>query len=434
MTEKSIVQVSMNGQGVLHRRGFLRSIGIGAAGASALSFTDLMAVHADELRKQNMACIVLWMQGGPSQFETFDPKPNHENGGETEVLKTKVPGIEIAEGWEKVSGALKDIALIRSMTNREGNHQRATYQLHTGYAPSGSVKHPSFGSAVAQEIGPKDFDLPHIVRIGARGVTSGAGAGFLGTTYEPFQVPNPEQPPTNVTLPVNRSRFTRRMGLLEGLEKVGFGATGGADRVREHQALYRQTAGMILSPRMKAFDLEPESPAMRDFYGRNAFGQGCLLARRLVEAGVTFIEVERGGWDTHNNQKDRLGNIIPAVDQGFAALVHDLRIRGLLDSTLVVWMGEFGRTPRINPNAGRDHFPRAFNVALSGAGVQGGQVIGATTSDGTAVDSDPVSVNDLLTTMCQALKIDPRTENMSPLGRPIKIVEDGKVVPNLLKI
>jgi uncharacterized protein (DUF1501 family) len=207
--------------------------------------------------------------------------------------------------------------------------------------------------------------------------------------------------------------------------------TGGADRVRDHTALYRQTANMVLSPRMKAFDVSDENPKVRAAYGENPFGQGCLLARRLVQAGVTFVEVRSNGWDTHQQSAERVGKNAATVDPAFASLVADLKAKGMLEKTLVVWMGEFGRTPKINPNAGRDHFPRVFNVALAGGGVKGGQVIGASSTDGAEVKDNPVAVNDLLTSICHALKIDPAKENMSPLGRPIKIVDGGKVVPQL---
>jgi hypothetical protein len=391
-----------------------------------------MAVHAEELRKHHKACILLWMAGGPSQFETFDPKPGHKNGGETKAIDTAVPGIEIAAGWNKVAKAMKDIALVRSMTNREGNHQRATYQLHTGYAPTGTVKHPAFGSVTASELGDPKFDLPHIVSIGGPTI----GAGMLGVAYEPFLVPDPTKPPTNVTLPVAPGRFQRRMGLLQGLEKAGFAATGGEDRVREHASLYRQTAGMVLSPRMKAFDLSTEDEKLRAAYGHTPFGQGCLLARRLVQAGVTFIEVKSNGpggnWDTHQNNNERVTKLAESVDPGFATLVEDLKRLGMLDQTLVLWMGEFGRTPKMNPNGGRDHFPKVFSVALAGGGIKGGQFLGASSPDGSEVKDRPVAVNDLLTTVCHCLKIDPKKENMSPQGRPIKIVDGGKAVKELL--
>jgi hypothetical protein len=427
MTEKMIVKVAMDSQGVLSRRGFLRSIGLGAAGLSALSFTDMMALQAADLRKREMAVILLWMAGGPSQFETFDPKPGTTNGGDTKAIHTAVPGIEIAHHWEHLAKVMPDVTIVRSMTNREGNHQRATYQMHTGYAPSGSEKYPSFGSVTAAELGDPKFDLPHVVSIGGPTI----GAGMLGVGFEPFIVQDPQKPPTNVQLPVPSDRFARRMGLLRNLELAGFAKDGGGDRVKDHAELYRQTAGMVLSPRIKAFDLEAEDSPTRDAYGRSAFGQGCLLARRLVEAGVTFIEVRSNGWDTHQNNGERVGSLAGQVDPGFAALVSDLKRRGMLDRTLVVWMGEFGRTPKINPNAGRDHFPRVFNIALAGGGVKGGQAIGASSADGSDVKEKPVTVNDLMSSFCHALKIDPTKENMSPLGRPIKIVDGGKVVKEL---
>jgi hypothetical protein len=433
MADVNFLRVGMGGQGVLSRRGFLRGVGLGAAGLSALSFTDLLAVRAEELRQRRMACILLWMAGGPSQFETFDPKPDHPNGGETEVIATAVPGITIARGWEKTAGVMGDLALIRSMTNKEGNHQRATYQLHTGYAPTGTVRHPNFGSVTAAELGDPESDLPNFVTVGPGGGFANVGAGLLGPAYEPFQVANPLQPPANVSLPVAADRFERRLALMPQLEAAGFGGSGagGGDRVSEHRTLYRQTARMVLSPRLKAFDLDAEPSPLRDAYGRNPFGQGCLLARRLVETGVTFIEVRSGGWDTHQQNNERIRTLAGQVDPGLATLVGDLKSRGMLDRTLVVWMGEFGRTPRINPNGGRDHFPRAFSVALAGGGVKGGQVVGASSADGSDVKDSPVTVNDLLASLCHSLKIDPTKENMSPQGRPIKIVDGGKVVPQL---
>jgi hypothetical protein len=377
-----------------------------------------------------MSCILLWMAGGPSQFETFDPKPDHANGAGTETIETAVPGVRIARGWDKTAAAMNDIALIRSMTNKEGNHARATYQLHTGYAPTGTVRYPSFGSVTAAELGDPKFDLPHIVSIGGPTI----GAGMLGVSYEPFQVQNPNQLPQNVPLPpgISSERFNRRIGLLDGLETAGFASkrAGGEDRVREHRALYRQSRDMVLSKNAQAFDLEEEDSSLRDAYGRSNFGQGCLLARRLIEVGVTFVEVRSNGWDTHNQAKDRLAKLSGEVDPAFATLINDLKRVGKLDSTLVIWMGEFGRTPRLTGD-GRGHYPRAFNVALAGGGIKGGQVIGETSADGTEVKDRPVAVNDLLKTFCHALKIDPKKENLSPQGRPIKIVDGGEPVLSL---
>ncbi len=417
------VNVRVNGAGAVSRRGFLRRMGAGAAGFAGLSWLDRLTLHAEELRKARKQCILLWMAGGPSQFETFDPKPGAETQGPTRAIPTAVPGITIAEHWQKTAGVTNELAIIRSMTSKEGNHGRATYLLHTGYAPSGGIVHPGFGSIVANELGQADFDLPQFVSIQGESV----GPSFLGVQCAPFVVTDPNRPPDNLAAAVGAGRLQRRLSLLKELE-ASFARNGGADQVRDHEALYDQTTHMILSPRVKAFDLAVEPATVRDAYGRNSFGQGCLMARRLIEAGITFVEVQSTGWDTHGNELPTLKKLIPPVDQGMAALLADLRQRGLLDDTLVIWMGEFGRMPRINLTSGRDHFPKAFNMAMAGCGVKGGNVIGATDKLGTEVIERPVLVADLFCTFCQALGINPRKENQSNVGRPIKIVEEGETV------
>jgi hypothetical protein len=231
------------------------------------------------------------------------------------------------------------------------------------------------------------------------------------------------RPPDNLPSPVSTSRLNRRLGLLHELE-----AGVHSSEVREHQELYEQTARLILSPRGRAFRLEEEPSRIRSAYGASAFGQGCLMARRLVEAGVTYIEVESAGWDTHGNELPSLKKLIPPVDQAFAALISDLKARGLLDQTLVIWMGEFGRSPRINLTAGREHYPHAFNAVLAGSGVQGGRVVGATDPLGVEIAERPITVEDLFCTFCRALDMDPRRENQSNVGRPVKVVEHGSAV------
>ncbi len=430
MSIQSLMHIQTNAEGVLSRRSFLRHVAAGLGGLGMLGWKEAVALQADEMRRRGMACILLFMRGGPSQFETFDPKPNTNEGGPTKSIETAVQGIHIAEGWPQVAKAMKDIALIRSLTNREGEHQRAAYQLHTGYVPSGSVKYPSLGSLVAAELGPQDFDLPHFVSIGNRATT--IGSGFLGMATAPFVVADPNKMPTNSELPrgVSAGRFNQRLNLLAELEQ-DFAQAGGGARVKEHRSVYQGAARMVLSPRLKAFDLSQEQDATRDRYGRTSFGQGCLLARRLVEQGVTFVEVECNGWDTHQDNFERVKKLGAQVDPAFAALVGDLKERGRLEKTLVIWMGEFGRTPRINANTGRDHFPRAFSVALAGGGVHGGKVIGATSDNGMEVKARPVTVPDLFCTFCRSLGINPRKENMSSLGRPIKIVDGGQPVMEL---
>ncbi len=417
------VNVRVTRDGAVSRRGFLRRAGAGAAGLAALGWLDYLGLHAAELRKANKACILLWMAGGPSQFETFDPKPGADTQGPTRAIATAASGIAIAEHWRRVAGVTRELAVIRSMTSKEGNHGRATYLLHTGYAPSGGIVHPGFGSTVARELGREDFDLPNFVSIQGQSV----GPSFLGVQYAPFVVLDPNRPPDNLAAPVAPSRLQRRLGLMRELEGP-FARGGAADQVRDHQALYRQTAQMVLSPRVQAFDLDAEPDKLRTVYGRTPFGQGCLMARRLVEAGVPFVEVQSSGWDTHGNELPALKKLIPPVDQGMAALIADLKSRGLLERTLVVWMGEFGRQPRINLTAGRDHFPTAFNAVLAGGGVKGGRVIGATNKLGTDVAERPVTVPDLFCTFCHSLGLDPRRERESNVGRPLKIVEGGEVV------
>jgi len=436
MTLHSLMQVHTNRDGVISRRTFIRGMAAGAAGIGVLSWKDAVTLHAEELRKRGMACILLFMSGGPSQFETFDPKPGTEHGGPTKAIPTAANGIEIAEGWDNVAKQMKDIALIRSMTNKEGAHPRAQYQLHTGYIPSGSIKYPTLGSLVAAELAPPDFDLPHYVHVAGSGpmamTTASIGSGFLGMNVAPFLVANPLQMPNNVQLPksVTEPRFERRLGVLQDLQEE-FSQAGGSLRVEDHKVLYQNAARLLRSPRLKAFDVSQEKDAIRDRYGRTPFGQGCLLARRLVEAGVTFVEVESGGWDTHQENFTGVARQRGIVDPGFGTLIADLKERGMLDKTLIIWMGEFGRTPRINPRNGRDHYPRAFNIALAGAGIKGGQVVGSTSADGSDVASRPVTVPDLFCTFCQALKINPRKENISGVGRPIKIVDGGQPIAEL---
>ncbi|MCA9048758.1 MAG: DUF1501 domain-containing protein [Planctomycetaceae bacterium] len=425
MTSHFVDTVQVRGRGFSRRR-FVQSVATAAAASGALSFRQLMATQADALRRQHRALILLWMQGGPSQFETFDPKPGTENGGPTEAIATSVPGIRIADNFPRVAEQMEHIALVRSMNNKEGSHPRATYQMHTGYVPSGSLKHPTLASCVAQQIAPPDGELPSFVSVG-----STEGAGFLGMDFEPFIVNSPGRMPSNVGLPVSKSRFASRTGLLNQLDNE-FARSGPAGLVETHRSLYGKTSRLVLSPETSAFDIAEEPAALQDRYGNSDFGRGCLLARRLVERGVTCVEVRSGNWDTHQDNFDRCAENAGQVDPAMAALITDLKDRGLLDSTLIVWMGEFGRTPKINARTGRDHYPRVFNLAMAGGGIVGGKVHGASTADGTAIQDDPVSVQDLFRTMCGALRVNADHENMSPIGRPMKIVDGGTPIPGFL--
>ncbi|MCY2963705.1 MAG: DUF1501 domain-containing protein, partial [Planctomycetota bacterium] len=316
-------------------------------------------------------------------------------------------------------------AIIRSMTNKEGEHQRATYQMHTGYVPTGTLRHPSLGAAIAKEIAAKGHDLPSVVSVGQT-----IGSGFLGVDYEPFVVQVPGELPRNVAGRVRPPRFNRRIDLLNRLEDE-FAARGAESVVAEHKQLYDKTRKLVLSENVKAFEFGDESKETKALYGDSQFGKGCLLARRLVEAGVSFIEVRSNGWDTHQDNFSAVSKLAKQVDPGLAGLVTDLKQRGLLEKTLVVWMGEFGRTPRINPRTGRDHYPRAFNAVVAGGGIRGGQIYGKSSDDGMLVKENPVTVQDLFTTFCKSLRVDPTTENVSPIGRPLKIVDGGQSIDRL---
>ncbi|HBH53563.1 MAG TPA: DUF1501 domain-containing protein [Planctomycetaceae bacterium] len=408
-----------------NRRDFLQASAAGVAAAGALGMNDLCTLQAEEWKRGGRAMILLWMQGGPSQMETFDPKPGTNNGGPTTAIETSVPGIQVAQDWPLTAQVMKEIAILRSMTNKEGEHQRATYQMHTGYVPTGTLRHPSVGAALAKELADKGCDLPPVVAVGPT-----VGSGFLGVDYEPFVVQAPGELPGNVIGRVKGPRFNRRLDLLGRLEDE-FAGKGAEAQVAEHKQLYDKTRRMVLSDNVKAFEFTDESDETKKLYGDSAFGKGCLLARRLVEAGVSFIEVRSNGWDTHQENFKQVTKLAGPVDRGMSGLITDLRQRGLLDRTLVVWMGEFGRTPKINPRTGRDHFPRAFNALMAGGGIRGGQVYGASSNDGQQVKDNPVTVQDLFATMCRSLQVDPATENFSPIGRPLKIVDGGKAIDAL---
>ncbi len=416
-------------RGRITRRNMLKTVSAAGLATGALNWNDAVSLQAEELRKQGMACILLWMQGGPSQMDTFSPKPDHRNGGGRKAISTSVPGIQIAETLPETAKVMKHVCVIRSMNSKEGSHPRASYLMHTGYIPTASVKHPTLGSHVAHQLGDETADLPNFVRIGQS--RNNTGGGLLGVDYSPFVVTDAERKPDNTTPASTVSRYQRRMGLLGRLEDH-FAENGGKQESADHQKLYNKAAKMILSPEMKAFDISKESQTARAAYGPGKFAAGCLMARRLVESGVTFVEVGHGNWDTHDDNANRTKDLCSQMDRAYAALLTDLHDRGMLDKTLVIWMGEFGRTPNINARGGRDHYPRAYNVALAGGGVKGGQVIGATNAAGTTITDRPVGTGDLLSTCYHALKIDPGHENLSPIGRPIKIVEEGEVVKEVL--
>lgn len=430
------------------RRDWLQLAAMGLAGHSLSGWFPALAQDARQLPGRKRSCILLWMPGGPSQTDTFDTKPDHPNGGEFKSIDTSVSGIRISEHLPQLARQMEHIAIIPSMQTKEGDHQRAAYHLRTGYRPTGPVQYPTLGSLVSNELAGSGLDLPGFVSIlppPAFGRVA-YGPGFLGPSRAPLIVGGDNAPPAagtastfgapltvrDVALPahVDLAEADSRLDILRGMEER-FAAARTGLATSSHREAYRQAVQMMRSPAIKAFNLEEEPEALRLRYGKHRFGQACLLARRLVEQGVPFVEIALNsiegqqvfGWDTHSNNFTTLKAFSDVMDPAWATLIEDLNQRGLLDSTLVVWMGEFGRTPRINGSGGRDHYPNAWSTVLCGGGIRGGQVYGKTSKDGITVEDKPVSVSQLLATVCGSLGIDHRKQNMSNVGRPIRIVE-----------
>jgi uncharacterized protein (DUF1501 family) len=420
------------------RRDFVRMSLASAFGAAACPWLPRLAAAAG--KKSTKACIVLWMSGGPSQTDTWDLKPDHKNGGPYKETATPVSGLRISEHLPKLAAAARDLGIIRSMTTKEGEHARATQLLHTGQLPSEAVAYPALGSLFAKELGDPDADLPSYVTISPPGGFGSIGAGFLGPQYAPMGVSGiSDNPNSRANLSIDylkpekviaASDKDTRQKLLTELQG-DFERRYGGSAAAAHAATYRKAQQMIDTEARGAFRLEEEPAKLRDAYGRNRFGQGCLLARRLVERGVSFVEVTLDGWDTHQNNFAMVKTLSETLDPAFATLLSDLKDRGMLASTLVVWMGEFGRTPVINRTSGRDHFPLAWSTVLAGAGVKGGQAVGSTGKDGAAVAARPVGVSDFLATVFTAVGVDPAKENFTE-GRPIRLVKGGTAIGELV--
>ena len=423
---------NLNTPADLSRRDALK---LAAAGVSSLSLSGWFNVLARGAAGQNTrtkSCILLWMDGGPSHKDTFDLKPDGKDAGPFKPIDTSVQGIQVSEHFPNFAREMQHAALLRGMSTAEGAHGRAKYHMHTGYREGqGGVVYPSLGSLVAKELGKPDFPLPSYVSIGNRTY----GAGFLGTRYNPIVVNDASRGVENLRPLVNTGAFDGRVDLLEEMEKA-FHRDYQAGAAAAHRTTYQRAVTLMRSKEAKAFDLSAEPESSRKAYGSGRFAEGCLLARRLIEVGVSFVEVSLGGWDTHQNNFERVKSLSKQVDAPMATLIRDLKERGLLDSTLVIWMGEFGRTPRINQRGaqpGRDHYPRAWTSVMAGGGVKGGQVVGRTDKDGGAVVDRPINATDFLATVCTLLGINYNKQNMTPNNRPVRAVDKGaKVVKELV--
>jgi hypothetical protein len=417
------------------RRDFLNMSVASALGVSYSGWLSRLA-RAD-VKSRQRSCIVLWMTGGPSQMDTFDLKPGHKNGGPYKEIETSVPGIKISEHLPGIAKHANEMAIIRSMSSKEGDHGQATHMLLTGYREQEAVRYPELGSIISKELGKADNELPNFVSISPFRF-SNAGSGFLGPQFSPLVVTGDSDNPqarANMSvenlLPASGRDLKSLQSRFELLDFVQgeFSTKYRGESSTAHKANYERAIRMVKSQAKSAFKLEDEPAALRDAYGRSRFGQGCLLARRLVERDVPFVEItltgQQSNWDTHQNNFELVKSLSGVLDPAWSTLMTDLKDRGLLDSTLIVWMGEFGRTPTINPQNGRDHFPVAWSTVLAGGGIKGGQVLGNTGPSGMQVEERPVAVPEFLATICGALGIDHTKENITEEGRPIPIVDRG---------
>jgi Protein of unknown function (DUF1501) len=411
------------------RRHFLSHLaGAAAMAGSALSLGHTLRTHAAEIKKNRKAAILLWMSGGPSTIDIWDLKPGAPTGGQFKPIST-AGDMQISEHMPMTAKVMDKLSIVRSMSTREADHMRGRYYMHTGYVPNPNIEHPSYGAVVAHELHREESELQIPPFVSVDGASE--GPGFLGMAYAPFRVDSNGQVRNLQMTGINEARLEQRMRTLDMIEK-SFISQNRGPAAKDHEAILRKTLNIMTSSQMEAFKVAKEPKAVQDRYGNDRFGRGCLMARRLVEAGVPFVEVDLGGWDNHQGIFNILQNQrLPVLDKGMSALVEDLNQRGMLQDTAIIWMGEFSRTPRINGNAGRDHWARSWSVVVGGAGMKSGIAIGKTNEDGTAVETDPYTSQDLMATICKALGISLETTFTSKNGRPMKIANGGKVIKEL---
>jgi hypothetical protein len=375
--------------------------------------------------------ITLMMRGAMSHLDTFDPKPGREEQGDTKSIATAIPGVRFGEHLPRLAGLADRLAVVRSLTTETGAHEQGTYLMRTSYPQLASVVHPAFGSWAVHVLGKRSRDLPGYVLVGNG--NEHPGCGFLDPAVTPVPLADPERGLENVTRPayLSQANFERRLALADRLDR-DFRTRYAGRQIAAYDQMVADAVRLMGSGDLAAFDIAREDEATRDRYGRSRLGQGCLLARRLVEGGVRCVEVEMNGWDMHRDLWDELPEKAGELDAALAALVEDLEARGLLASTLVVLATEFGRTPKINENAGRDHHPGVFSCVLAGAGVKRGVVHGASDAGGRSPDRDAVSVGDFNATVAAACGLPWDREFVAPNGRPFKIGNEGRPIAAVL--
>jgi hypothetical protein len=401
-------------------------------GAAAGTFLGMnvraLVARAGEDRKAVAEHVILfWNGGGMTHIDTFDPKPGRDVQGDFEPIKTSVAGIQISEIFPLLAKQMKHVALVRSIAGQNGDHGRATYQLQTSYAQSANLQHPGIGSVVVSE--KKSLgDLPAYVTIGGLAPK----AGYLGQTCEAYFVGRPGEKDPYLAFPagIGDARGNKRLDILKKMNDKQAGSLP-AEETTGAQTALADAVKLMRSPALEAFEVRKEKPEVLERYGDTEFGRAALLARRLVEKGVRFVQVNRGGFDVHANAFPAMRDHGEVMDPALAALIEDLAQSGLLKKTMIVMLSEFGRTPKINMTAGRDHHPGVFSCLFAGGGVKGGQVIGSSDEDAMLPKDRPVKVSHLHASICHALGIDPDKEVMTPLQRPMKLVDKGKPVQEL---
>jgi uncharacterized protein (DUF1501 family) len=413
----------------MSRRHFMSHLaGAAALAAPATAFTNTLLANAPDLQKRHKAAILLWMGGGPSTMDIWDLKPGAATGGPFRQISTSADGVAISEHMPLMAQNMHQMAIVRSMSTREADHMRGRYYMHTGYVPNPNVEHPSYGAVIAHELASQvpHLEIPPFVSVGGGSV----GPGFLGMTWAPFVVESSGRV-RNLDMGIDQARVNQRLQMLATIEKRFIGENRGGS-AQDHAKVLDRTVQLMTSDQMQAFKVDQEPEAVRERYGNTGFGRGCLMARRLVEQGVPFIEVDLGGWDNHQGIFATLAdNKLPELDQAMSALVEDLVQRGLYDDTAVIWMGEFGRTPNINGDGGRDHWARSWSVVVGGAGFRRGVVVGETSSDGREIVTEPYSSQDLMASVLKSLGISLETTFTAANGRPMKIANSGRVIQEL---
>ena len=414
------------------RRSLLR--GFAAASTVAFSLPPLSArAAASRGAERPRSLITLWMAGGPSQLETWDPHPGGLIGGPTKAIATSVPDLQIAAGLPLMAERMDRVSLIRSLVSKEGDHERGTYFVKTGYRPDPTVQHPAIGAVLPYQLDGEaiaaGLQMPLYVSIG-NGQWPGRG-GYLGEKFDAFRVPSPGRGVDNLRADVEATRNARRLAGLELLSGTFRQGREGHPAATRHTETVHDALSLMASEHLAAFEIEDEPKEVLARYGDSDFGRGCLVARRLVEVGVRSVEVTLGNFDSHAANFSIHDRLVGMLDPAMAALLDDLRERDLEASTMVLCIGEFGRTPWINPLDGRDHWPSGFSAVLAGGGMPAGRVIGHTDPEGGDKPTDPIPVQDLYATILSRFGIDPAVELMTPVGRPLAI-SDGKPIGKLM--